>query len=126
MAIEWKYPIQESPIVDVDRFIDGYRSRNERLAALMRRFRVCEEIGSGIDKVVGAAETHQLPARIFGQWFCMAAARSFRRAARRVRTERCGGLCWLQESYTADFGRSVSHDSGPRTARTRGATTSQQ
>ena len=53
------------PIVDVDRFIDGYRSRNERMAALMRRFGVCEEIGSGIDKVVEAAETYQLPAPHF-------------------------------------------------------------
>lgn len=26
------------PVVPVDRFIDGYRSRNERLADLMRRF----------------------------------------------------------------------------------------
>jgi predicted HTH transcriptional regulator len=53
------------PVVEVNRFIDGYRSRNERLAALMRRFRVCEEIGSGIDKVVIAAENYQLPAPLF-------------------------------------------------------------
>ena len=31
----------------------------------MRRFGVCEEIGSGIDKVVDAAETYQLPAPHF-------------------------------------------------------------
>lgn len=31
------------PIVPVERFIDGYQSRNERLADLMRRFGVCEE-----------------------------------------------------------------------------------
>ena len=53
------------PVVEVDRFIDGYRSRNERLAALMRRLGICEEIGSGIDKVVQAAETYQLPAPHF-------------------------------------------------------------
>jgi ATP-dependent DNA helicase RecG len=53
------------PIVDIDRFIDGYRSRNERLAALMRRLGICEEIGSGIDKVVQAAEAYQLPAPHF-------------------------------------------------------------
>jgi len=53
------------PIVEVNRFIDGYRSRNERLAALMRRFGVCEEVGSGIDKVVATVETFQLPAPLF-------------------------------------------------------------
>ena len=31
------------PIVPVERFIDGYQSRNERLADLMRRMGVCEE-----------------------------------------------------------------------------------
>jgi len=53
------------PIVPVDRFIDGYQSRNERLADLMRRFGVCEEKSSGIDKVVQAAEVFQLPAPDF-------------------------------------------------------------
>lgn len=53
------------PIVPVDRFIDGYQSRNERLADLMRRMRVCEEKSSGIDKVVQAAEAFQLPAPDF-------------------------------------------------------------
>jgi len=49
------------PIVPVDRFIDGYQSRNERLADLMRRMRICEEKSSGIDQVITAAETFQLP-----------------------------------------------------------------
>jgi ATP-dependent DNA helicase RecG len=53
------------PIVDVTRFIDGYQSRNERLADLMRRFGICEEKGSGIDRVVHAAEVYQLPAPDF-------------------------------------------------------------
>ena len=50
------------PILPVDRFIDGYQSRNERLADLMRRMHVCEEKSSGIDKVVDASEVYQLPA----------------------------------------------------------------
>jgi ATP-dependent DNA helicase RecG len=50
------------PVVPVDRFIDGYQSRNERLADLMRRMGICEERSSGIDKVVQAAEVYQLPA----------------------------------------------------------------
>ena len=53
------------PIVPVERFIDGYQSRNERLADLMRRFHICEEKSSGIDRVVEAAEVYQLPAPDF-------------------------------------------------------------
>ncbi|MCK9398154.1 MAG: putative DNA binding domain-containing protein [Methylobacter sp.] len=53
------------PPIKVERFIDEYRSRNERLADLMRRLGVCEEKGSGIDKVVSAAEVFQLPAPDF-------------------------------------------------------------
>lgn len=53
------------PIVPVERFIDGYQSRNERLADIMRRFRICEEKSSGIDRVVHAAEVFQLPAPDF-------------------------------------------------------------
>lgn len=53
------------PVVPVERFIDGYQSRNERLAALMRRMGICEEKSSGIDRVVHATEVLQLPAPDF-------------------------------------------------------------
>lgn len=53
------------PVVPADRFIDGYQSRNERLADLMRRVGICEEKGSGIDRVVSLAEVYQLPAPEF-------------------------------------------------------------
>jgi ATP-dependent DNA helicase RecG len=53
------------PVVRVERFIDGYQSRNERLADLMRRLGICEEKGSGVDRVVQAAEVYQLPAPDF-------------------------------------------------------------
>jgi predicted HTH transcriptional regulator len=53
------------PVVPVERFIDGCRSRNERFAALMRRVGICEEKGSGIDRVITAAEIFQLPAPDF-------------------------------------------------------------
>jgi ATP-dependent DNA helicase RecG len=53
------------PEVPTERFIDGYRSRNERVADLMRRLRICEEKGSGIDKVINAVEVFQLPAPDF-------------------------------------------------------------
>jgi ATP-dependent DNA helicase RecG len=53
------------PFIAPDRFIDEYQSRNERLADLMRRLGICEEKGSGIDKVVSSAEVYQLPAPDF-------------------------------------------------------------
>ncbi len=54
------------PLVDTLRFIDTPpRSRNEELAALMRRMKICEEGGTGIDKVVEAIEDFQLPAPDF-------------------------------------------------------------
>jgi len=53
------------PFISPDRFIDEYRSRNERLADLMRRLGICEEKGSGVDKVIQAAEVYQLPAPDF-------------------------------------------------------------
>lgn len=54
------------PLVDTQRFVDTPpKSRNETLASLMRRFRICEERGSGIDKVVSEVELYQLPAPLF-------------------------------------------------------------
>ncbi len=53
------------PDISTDRFIDEYRSRNETLADLMRRLKICEEKGSGVDKVINAAEFFQLPAPDF-------------------------------------------------------------
>ena len=54
------------PLVDTQRFLDTPpKSRNEALASLMRRFRICEERGSGIDKVVSQVELFQLPAPLF-------------------------------------------------------------
>lgn len=54
------------PLVDTDRFLDSPpTSRNEALASLMRRFRICEERGSGIDKVVAQVEMYQLPPPLF-------------------------------------------------------------
>ena len=53
------------PFISPDRFIDEYQSRNERLADLMRRLGICEEKGSGVDKVIEAAEVFQLPAPDF-------------------------------------------------------------
>ncbi len=89
------------PIVPVERFIDGYQSRNERLADLMRRFGICEEKSSGVDRVVEAAELLQLPAPdflveyqrtvviIYGQ-------RDFKSMDRSDRVRACHQHCVLQ------------------------------
>ena len=53
------------PLINPLRFIDEYQSRNEILASLMRRLRICEEKGSGVDKVIHFAEAFQLPAPDF-------------------------------------------------------------
>ena len=49
------------PLISSDRFIDEYQSRNEEMASLMRRMGICEEKGSGIDKVIFNIELFQLP-----------------------------------------------------------------
>lgn len=49
-------------LVDILRVIDNPpRSRNEKLAALMRRMKLCEEAGSGWDKIAMSCELRQLP-----------------------------------------------------------------
>lgn len=52
-----------APLVRPERFIDAPpKSRNEALASMMRRIGVCEERGSGWDKIGFEIEFHQLPA----------------------------------------------------------------
>ena len=51
------------PLVDIQRIIDNPpKSRNKKLASLMRRFRMCEELGTGWNKIVISCEGNQLPA----------------------------------------------------------------
>lgn len=51
------------PLISTMRFVDhNPQSRNEKLAHFMRRLNICEERGSGIDKVIFECEYYQLPA----------------------------------------------------------------
>lgn len=51
------------PLVDVYRIVDNPpKSRNEKFASLMRRLRMCEELGTGWDKIIMSCELQQLPA----------------------------------------------------------------
>lgn len=53
-------------LVKPERMIDlPPRSRNEALASLMRRMGMCEEQGSGLDKVIASVEVFQLPPPLF-------------------------------------------------------------
>lgn len=55
-----------APLVKPERMIDlPPRSRNEALASLMRRMDICEEQGSGLDKVLEQVELFQLPPPLF-------------------------------------------------------------
>lgn len=52
-----------APLIDKARFIDSAPlSRNEKLARAMRQMYICEERGSGWDKVAFEVELNQLPA----------------------------------------------------------------
>ena len=54
------------PLIDTQQFVnEPPRSRNEKLAREMRFFQICEERGSGIDRVITEIELRQLPAPTF-------------------------------------------------------------
>lgn len=53
------------PLISFDRFIDHPPcSRNESLAAAMHKVGICEERGSGYDKIISYVERYNLPAPI--------------------------------------------------------------
>ncbi len=55
-----------APLMEPQRMLDHPpRSRNESLASVMRLVGICEERGSGVDKVVFETEMYQLPAPAF-------------------------------------------------------------
>lgn len=89
------------PYISPDRFIDEYQSRNERLADIMRRIGICEEKGSGIDKVIDSAEVYQLPAPDFrvGEKHTQAvlfASMKFEEMERRDKVRACYQHCCLR------------------------------
>jgi ATP-dependent DNA helicase RecG len=89
------------PFIPPGRFIDEYQSRNERLADLMRRLRICEEKRSGIDKVLRTVEVYQLPAPDFrlGERRTIAvlfAHRNFEEMDRNDRVRACYQHCCLR------------------------------
>lgn len=52
-----------TPLIAIRRIIDNPpKSRNEQLANLMRRMHICEELGTGWDKIIITSEAAHLPA----------------------------------------------------------------
>ena len=52
-----------TPLVDIARIIDNPpKSRNDKLAHIMRRLKMCEELGTGWDRIVISCERALLPA----------------------------------------------------------------
>lgn len=50
------------PLVDIERIIDNPpKSRNDKLASIMRRLKMCEELGTGWDRIVISCELALLP-----------------------------------------------------------------
>jgi len=82
-------------LVQTDRMIDlPPRSRNEALASLMRRMKMCEEQGTGLDKVIISVEINQLPPPKFQEMenamrVVLFAPRSFAEMSIAERTRAC-------------------------------------
>lgn len=47
-------------VIDILRFYDCNKSRNQKLAYYMRQLKLCEELGSGIDRIVEISEKNNL------------------------------------------------------------------
>lgn len=57
-----------APLIDIERVIDApARSRNERLAALMRKAKLCELRGSGIDRAIWSVEEERQAPPLFAE-----------------------------------------------------------
>lgn len=84
------------PIIPPDRFADEYQSRNETLAGLMRRLRMCEEQELGIDRVIDSFEVYQLPAPDFhvGERHTMAVIYAHKKFEEMDRGERIRACFW--------------------------------
>lgn len=85
------------PLVDTQRLLDTPpRSRNEAMASMMRRMDVCEERGTGVDKVVGSCEMYQLPAPQFEarDGFTKASLFATRPLTRMAAQERSRAVYW--------------------------------
>ncbi|MCA8837281.1 MAG: putative DNA binding domain-containing protein [Proteobacteria bacterium] len=96
------------PLLEIDRLVDGSpRSRNSKTAKMMRRMGFCEEVGSGIDKVVRETERRQLPPPEFenppdSMRAILFAGRDFTDMSKEERLRACylhACLMWVNHKY---------------------------
>jgi predicted HTH transcriptional regulator len=99
-------------LAPIEGVIDGYQSRNERMASLMRRFGISEEQSSGIDRVVMIAEALPLPAPDFRSGYgrtnaTIAGPRGIDSMDRAERVpacyQHCAQKCLVNEWMTSEF-----------------------
>jgi len=97
-----------SLLIDPLRLMDTPpQSRNEKLADLLRRLGICEERGSGIDKVVSTVELYQLPPpsfRIVGEntQVTLFAPQKLRVMSREAKIQACyqhACLYWMSNNF---------------------------
>ncbi|MFT2215450.1 ATP-binding protein [Rhizobium giardinii] len=106
-------------LISTDRILDERRSRNEKLAATMRSFGLCEERGGGLDKTLIEIEAEHLPAPDFissenSMRVVLFAPKSFNNTGKCTADEdhsRAGSCC--HRHYTNDSASSTSQR-GPR------------
>ncbi len=89
------------PKLDSLRFVDECISRNDHLASFMRQLGICEERGSGFDKVISESEVYQLPppqivVKNFSTTVTLYAPRSFEKMSKDDRIRACYLHCCLK------------------------------
>ncbi len=97
-------------LIETDRMLDERRSRNEKLASMMRDFRLCEERGGGLDKTVLTLESLRLPAPKFitssyGMRVVLFSKRAFSQLSREDRRRSCFFHCvlrWMSHDYMSN------------------------
>jgi ATP-dependent DNA helicase RecG len=97
-------------LISPDRMIDERRSRNEKLAAMMRDLGLCEERGGGLDKALMAIERSKLPAPEFysstdSMRVVLFGPRPFSKMSKQDKQRACFHHCiirWLQHDYMSN------------------------
>jgi ATP-dependent DNA helicase RecG len=97
-------------LIAPDRLLDERRSRNEKLASLMRDLNICEERGSGLDKAMIEVERLHLPAPEFissanSMRVVLFGPRPFNKMSKQEKLRACFYHCilrWLTHDYMSN------------------------
>ncbi|MEI3856168.1 MULTISPECIES: ATP-binding protein [Ensifer] len=97
-------------LISTDRILDERRSRNEKLAATMRSFGLCEERGGGLDKTLIEIEALHLPAPDFissenSMRVVLFAPKAFGQMSKAEKLRACFFHCvlrWLTHDYMSN------------------------